>query len=226
MNNNPDNSNKVPLRKAIVDESGAIILEGMFAITIVIIVLEILLALGFYLYQRTVVTIVTNQVAEEISQTYKYKTVFRSSNITRDDVIKVGRYRYFIICGYFLQNKNKRMATEYASRRIPETSLAQSESRPEVTVKRVSQDIGRCHYEITVSQKYTFLFGGVLKMIGYKDRKFSSTAYAEGVDISNYVNTIRLAEYGLKKFTGAVPLAGAVDKVIHLMSTVFGIFNE
>ena len=55
----------------IKDERGAVLLESTYCILISIIVLMFMVSFGFFLYQNTVVTIVANEAAEEVSQTYK-----------------------------------------------------------------------------------------------------------------------------------------------------------
>ena len=53
------------------NESGEIMLEAVFCIIVTLFVVMFLLGIGFVLYQHTVVSIVNNEVAEEISHTYK-----------------------------------------------------------------------------------------------------------------------------------------------------------
>ena len=81
----------------IKDERGAVLLESTYCILISIIVLMFMVSFGFFLYQNTVVTIVANEAAEEVSQTYKLRNVADSSSISSSDISGIGKYRYLFI---------------------------------------------------------------------------------------------------------------------------------
>lgn len=59
-------------QEEIKNESGTVMLEGVFGVFVSIIVMAFLLSFGFYLYQQTMVDIVANEVAEEVVMTYKF----------------------------------------------------------------------------------------------------------------------------------------------------------
>ena len=59
-------------QEVIKNESGTVMLEGVFGVFVSIIVMAFLLSFGFYLYQQTMVDIVANEVAEEVVMTYKF----------------------------------------------------------------------------------------------------------------------------------------------------------
>ena len=210
------------------DESGsAIMLEGVFGVTVCMIVLIFLLSFGFFLYQREVVSIVANQVAEEVAQSYKFRDVKDATALSDSDVKNLGHYRYLFSNASSLHSKNETKAQVLANSRLPETSLAKANGGgAKVEIERVTSDIGRCHYEITVSQKYTFLLGGALELIGLSENQMlESTVYVEGVDISHYVNMVKLTSWGMDELGGAFPLLKLVNTTIGLMSTVWGLFH-
>lgn len=216
------------LEKIKNDESGsAIMLEGVFGVTVCMIVMIFLISFGFFLYQREVVSIVANQVAEEVAQSYKFRDVRDATVLSNADIKNLGHYRYLFSNASSLKTRNESKAQVLANSRLPETSLAKATGGgAKVTIDRVTSDIGRCHYEITVSQKYTFLLGGALELIGLSDKQMlESTVYVEGVDISHYVNMVKLTNWGMEELGGAFPLLNLVNTTVGLLSTVWGLFH-
>ena len=201
-------------RKHTDKERGAVMLEGVFGVCVSIIVMIFLLSFGFYLYQVTMVDIVANEIATEVVQTYKFKNVSDSSDISLTDVTSVGRYRYILFASQYDSANEAKGAT-----------LAQTESMPTVQIEKVGDDVGRMHYEVTLSQEYSFLLGDVLSIVGLDaSDTISATVYVEAVDVSNYINTVKMTNYGLSKFVSANPLLKTVDSVIKLMESVYKFF--
>ena len=68
--------------------------------------------------------------------------------------------------------------------------------------------------------------GDLLSLVGLSGvDTISSTVYVEAIDVSNYINTVKMTNYGLKKFTGAIPLLDTINSVIKLMQSVYKIFT-
>lgn len=205
-------------------ECGTVMLESVFGVFVSIIVMAFLLSFGFYLYQQTMVDIVANEIAEEVVQTYKFRNVNDCSNISLNDVTSVGRYRYILFAGQY-DSANEAKGTTLANIRLAKTSLAQSDGAPKVKIEKIGDDVGRMHYEVTLTQEYEFMMGDILGLAGLNDvETISSTVYVESVDISNYINTVKMTNYGLDKFTEAVPLLNTVNSVIKMMKSVYDIF--
>lgn len=211
-------------RKHTDKERGAVMLEGVFGVCVSIIVMIFLLSFGFYLYQVTMVDIVANEIATEVVQTYKFKNVSDSSDISLNDVTSVGRYRYILFASQY-DSANEAKGATLANVRLTKTTLAQTESMPTVQIEKVGDDVGRMHYEVTLSQEYSFLLGDVLSIVGLDaSDTISATVYVEAVDVSNYINTVKMTNYGLSKFVSANPLLKTVDSVIKLMESVYKFF--
>lgn len=208
----------------IKNERGTVMLEGVFGVFVSIIVMAFLLSFGFYLYQQTMVDIVANEVAEEVVMTYKFRDVDDCSEITLDKVKNLGRYRYFLFAGQY-DGANEQKGTTLANVRLSKTSLSKANSAPKVEIEKVGDDLGRMHYEVTLTQNYEFMMGDILSLVGLNDvETISTTVYVESVDVSNYINTVKMTNYGLKKFSGAVPLLNTVNSVIKLMKSVYDFF--
>lgn len=207
------------------NERGTVMIEGVFGVLVSIIVMAFLLSFSFYIYQQTMVDIVANEIAEEVVMTYKFRDVDDCADISLSDVQNVGRYRYFLFAGQY-DSANEAKGTTLANVRLSKTSLAQSNSAPKVEIEKVGDDLGRMHYEVTLTQNYEFMMGDILSLVGIADAEtLSTTVYVEAVDVSNYINTVKMTNYGLKKFTGAVPLLNTVNSVIKLMKSVYNIFT-
>ncbi len=205
----------------IKDERGAVMLESTYCVLISILVLMFMMSFGFFLYQKTTVTIVTNEIAEEVTQTYKLRNVADSSSISSSDISGVGKYRYLFFADSF-NSKNEAKATTLANVRLTKTSLAKQEENLSVDVETVVDDIGRRHYEVTVKQKYSFMLGDLLSVIGQRDvQTLEETVYVESVDVLNYVNTVKVTQYGINKVKDNSSVLGLIDSAISLLHSIF-----
>ena len=213
------------MKSIISRDDGEVMLEAVFGITVTIIVLAMLLSLGFYLYQRTMVGIVANDIAEEVVLTYKYKNVSDATEITLSDVQGVSKYRYSLF-GSSHRKANQTKADNLLEKELDLTSLVSEKYKPKVSIKEISDDVGRSHFEVTVTASYNIVLQELMNSMGMNlPMTISSTVRVEKVDVSNYVNTVKMTNYLMKKATGAVPILNTVDKVIGLMKSVYNIFH-
>lgn len=202
-------------------ERGSVMLESTYCILISVIVLMFIMSFGFFLYQHTVVTIVANEVAEEVAQTYKLRNVTDSSTVTSSDISGIGKYRYLFFSDSF-NTKNEAKLTTLANVRLTKTSLNEMDGRIKINVETVVDDIGRRHYEVTVSQRYTFLLGELLAFIGQSDSQIiERTSYVESPDVLNYVNTVKATQYGMDELSENVGFLGVIDSAISLLHSIF-----
>ncbi len=212
-------------QKDIQKECGTVLLEGAFSVVVTILFLSFFLSFGFYIYQRTIIHIVANEIAEEIVVTYKFRDVDDCEDIALDKITNIGRYRNILHSSLF-DTANEQKATSLANTRLSKTSLGKADGSAQVNIEKIGDDLGRVHYEVTVSQKYEFLLGDLLSLVGLSGvDTISSTVYVEAIDVSNYINTVKMTNYGLKKFTGAIPLLDTINSVINLMQSVYKIFT-
>lgn len=203
------------------NERGAVMLESTYCILISIIVLMFFMSFGFFLYQKTLVTVVANEVAQEISQTYKYRNVRDDSAISKADIEGVGMYRYLFFEDSFISS-NENKAKNLANIRLSKTSLAKDEGNLTVEVDTVIDDIGRRHYEVTVKQRYSFLLGDLLSFIGQKDvQVLEKTAYVESSDVMNYFNIVKAVQYAVKKTGEPIKALEVINSAFSLIKTVF-----
>ena len=112
------------------------------------------------------------------------------------------------------------------NKRLPQTALAKAvNGEPTVSIEKIGDDIGRAHYEITVSQKYEFLFGGLLKWFGIDtSRNLSATSYVEAVDVSTLVNHVKLTKYAISEIEGYSSVLTALGTVFSAINSIIGTF--
>ena len=204
------------------NERGAVMLESTYCILLVIIVFMFMMSFGFFLYQKAMVGIVTNEVAEEVAQTYKLKNVTDNSTLTSNDISGVGKYRYILNVSS-LESTNEAKAYSFVDMRLSKTSLAKEDGGMTVNIETVVDDIGRRHYEITVKQRYSFLLGDLLNFIGQSGtQELQATVYVESIDVLNYINTVKATKYGINKIKDNVAALKLIDSVISLLHSIFG----
>lgn len=208
-------------------ESGVIILESTFCVLICMVVLFLLLSAGFYFYQVVMVQVVANETAENIAATYKYADLKDSADLTADDIADIGLYRYWFSNGTDLEAACETTGASYANGRLSKTSLALSNGSPTVTVETVTDDIGRMHYKVTVTQTYTFLLGDILNLIGLEGtQQLTATAYVQGVDISHYINSVKTWKSVTDTVVGLSGGAGAVNSILSAVSSVVKLLED
>lgn len=209
------------------DERGALVLEATYIIALAIIILAVFIAYGFFLYQNTMVNYAANQIAEEISQTYKYRYVENGQNITVSDITSLGRYRY-LGNGADFQSANVGKAEELLTPRLALTSLAREGSGGvSVELEPKMADLGRMYYTITVTKNYRFLFHDFLNKLaktGGYDRdigEIKTTVVVDGMDASYYINNVKFAKWATNKLED-----NTLDKAITTLNTVLSWFGR
>lgn len=201
-------------------DNGTVMLEGVIGVLCSMFVLIFLLSFGFYLYQQTMFHIVANKIAEEVVMTYKFIDVEECEDISLTDIENIGRYRYFLFSKY--ENKSEIKGKNLANYLLPLGSLAKATSEPVVNVKKLNDGSGRMHLEVTLEQDYTFMLGGILELFNIPESaKISSTVYVESVDVSNYINTVKLTNYGVNKVVESAETLENISGILELMYTIF-----
>lgn len=181
------------MKQKIKDEGGAMVLESALCIVAAMIIFVMILAMGFVVYQHAMMGIVANQVAEDIAVTWKLPNAPDGSSITKNDVVKIGKFRYFPLFNDCFESANEKKLRVLAQARLTKTSLAKDKGGYDVSVERVTDDFARCHYEITVTNKYETLFIDTLTYLGVSDTSpYTAKVYVAGTDVlwtSNSINT-------------------------------------
>lgn len=209
------------MKKYCKDESGAVMLESALCICAALIVIVMFMALGFLVYQHAMMGIVANQVAEEIAATSKLKNVSDASSVTHADVVGVRNFRALVMFDFTKANKTK--AKNLAQTRLTATSMAKDNGGFNVDVKRVSDTLGRAHYEIVVTNKYVTLFGDTLSTLGFtSSTPYSATSYVCETDAILHTDvcstTYSMCTIGQKQ-SGFTKTLQNIFKFIHSLSS-------
>jgi len=92
-----------------------------------------------------------------------------------------------------------------------------------VDVKRVADDSGRYHLEISVEQRYGFLMGDILSRMGLSDAKtVKSTVYVAGTDMLYYTNMIRNWS-NMYNMIGETKIGGTLSSCISIINSMIGL---
>lgn len=217
------------------DESGVVVIESTYCILAAILVAFFFVAFGFFMYQATTVKIVANEVAEEIAQTYKLKGATSASDAVSTETIgEIGKYRYLFFESSLWSEVRIAKVEDNATQRLTQTRLATQEGSTTVTIKKVGDDVGRRHYEVTVEQRYSFLLGALLELLAGQDatnRLLSETARVESVDVLNYVNTVRTEQYLIGLINGTAVsqigqnMGATVENLADIVKKLEGVFQ-
>ena len=212
------------------EERGELGIESTYCIIITLFVLMVMVAFSFLLYQRVVFTAVSNQIAEQVVQLYKYTRpdLTSSVDLQQSDVIQVGLYRYLLKKDKMGQICVQRAQSALSSR-LTQTSFARQGGYL-VSVEPVSDDVfGRRHFRVEIEARYGLLLEGFLDAVGLQDAgRMSAVVYVEGYDILSYVNTLYTSEYIVDTLTDntigdmAESLFSIVKSCISLLDTLFG----
>ena len=208
--------------KSISDDDGTIMIESTYCVIATIIVLIGIMGFGFILYQRVMFNVACNQVAEEVVQTYKLKNVLYNKDVSQQDVVDVGKYRYWL--GQ-IQSSSETKLNTLVNERLAKTSFALDDGSASVSIKAKIDDIGRRHYIVTISKPYKFLFGNFFNGKTFKalhiDNTMSATVYIEGTDMLSYSNTIAITQYGFRKAEDNVKLLSTISKFMEIANSLF-----
>ena len=211
--------------KAIKENtSGVIMLESLIVVTVTVFLLFFILAAFSTMFQRFNIQIIANETAARLAQTYEYslKADSITGDITLDDAVNVDPYRYFK--GEELASATQRKAKEYASGRLKKTTFTKDVSEPSIASEVISDSLGRRHLEVTIKGSYSVPFGDILGYFGFEEiNDYSTVAYADCIDLSNYINTVVYVDTWTSG--EGSKLIDAIDNVFELIDNVLDLFG-
>lgn len=199
------------VKKRLLEDNGMVMIESIYCILLAMIVTFFILSIGFLLYQKVVVSIVANEVAEDVSQTYKFYNAKGNGDITLDDYNSVGLYRYFFR-NKKIKEANEEKCKNFMNIRLNKTSLSKDDGSLYVNIELKRDDIGRHHYEITVKNRYFILLGDLLKVFGLNNTfEMSAKSNVMGVDVLHHINSVRTVSNILHSITGKIKYTGKIN---------------
>ena len=195
-------------------EEGTIMLEWGIGMIFSIFILMFFLALSVHLYQRNMFTAACNAavVREEI---------------TVQDIENIGLYRYLSMKQINLLIHGNEKASSFLGFRLTKYSGGNGGGKETVRVKRVPDDLGRCHYVLEAEKSFDFLFAPLLEKVGLKEsNKVKVVAVASTLDVLHYVNTVHFSQYANNKVSDLSKVAGVIDSFISLGKDLFGLVTS
>lgn len=201
-------------------ESGAIMIEGIIVMVVVLFMLVWILGIGFIYYQRYVVTLVTNDCAVKIADTYYYPSSdIIIGYVEPEDFTNRDLYRFNI--GQSLEDANQSKAESFIKKRLEETNFLNTVKNVDVDVEFVKDTLMRKHIEITAVCEFNTPFGAALKFFGMKDvAKYEASAREDCTDKIDYISfcdlesTVFSGNFINEKFTKTAKSAEKLIKSI------------
>ena len=191
------------------NDRGELMLEALIVYPITMFLLFFILALFSLLFQRWNIQTIANESAARMAQTYRLSTADESTGyVSKEDLVDIGAYRYV-----FNKDKMKtdirNRVSQYASWRLTNTTYTKNVTEPVCKVDVIHDSLGRRHIEVVISGEYSVPFGAALSYFGFPGTTtYEVTAYADCVDLVDYIQTINY-----------------VDKTVKLDKSIFGLFD-
>lgn len=210
------------LKSGVKNNKGEIMLESLIVYSVTIMLLFFVLAIFSVLFQRWNIQTIANESAARFAQTYRFTDKEISSGyITKEQLLEVEDYRY-LIGKDDLENAVRRQIEEYASDRLSKTTFTQNVSEPEIEVAVEKDNISRRHITVTIKGEYSVPLGDILSYFGFDSTiKYETKAYADCVDIIDYVNTANFIDNQLETNILDAEIIDAINSVFSLFDNIF-----
>lgn len=196
-------------------ERGALEVEGLIIMTMMIFLLVFLLSFGFLFYQQWVVSFTANDTATRIAQSYAYpNTDPVMGYINQSMKSSISPFRYL---GSHLSEGNKDKGETYATWCLKTASLSYAEGEPRIIVQTIYDDFARRHIVVDITARYEIPFGGALEFFGFDGHvTYHATGRAVCQDLSDYVIGVQVAK-SLTGETFGSKIVGTYNSVVKLI---------
>lgn len=207
-------------------ERGEIMVESTIIVTLTLMILVWLLALGFLHYQRYVATVVTNDAAVKIAATYNNPTSdIIMGYVTTEDLRDRPLYRHFTDASKGKLYRDNQSRTEaYVKYMLDRTNFMGVVKDVDVKMTLVNDGMGRQHVEVVTRCAFNTPFAGLLDYFGMGEvATYESTASAECTDMADYVAWVDyLAMWKRLDFLGGVKF---VSNIVGTLNTIAKAMN-
>ncbi|MBE6658118.1 MAG: hypothetical protein E7604_06715 [Ruminococcaceae bacterium] len=199
-------------------KDGALAIEGIIILTILIFFLVFLMGFGFLFYQQWLVVNTANDTAYRIAQSYAYPNTDPVMGFVNASLkSSLSPYRYI---GSSLKDDNAEKGEKFAEWRLDATSFAYAVSEPEIHVETVYDAFAQRHIVVDIKATYEIPFGGALSFFGLKDTvTYHATGRAMIMDVSDYMYGVNT----LNAITGSTlksEIIKTVDSILGLINTI------
>lgn len=208
-------------KKAHVNESGEVMLEGLIVYTITVFLLFFLLAIFSVLFQAWNVQTIANETAAKVAATYKLAdSDLADPYVSVDQITGISRFRYWF-GDDSLEREAETKSFEYSQDRLQKTTYTKAVTQPEVAVQVKEDTLARRHIEVTITGEYTVPFGEALSYFGFDSiAHYETTASAECLDLIDYIDTVDFAGKQCSLDILGSSLVGAINKMMKLIHDI------
>ena len=208
-------------KKAHVNESGEVMLEGLIVYTITVFLLFFLLAIFSVLFQAWNVQTIANETAAKAAATYKLAdSDLADPYVSVDQITGISRFRYWF-GDDSLERDAETKSFEYSQDRLQKTTYTKAVTQPEVAVQVKEDTLARRHIEVTITGEYTVPFGEALSYFGFDSiAHYETTASAECLDLIDYIDTVDFAGKQCSLDILGSSLVGAINKMMKLIHDI------
>ena len=195
------------LRQRALDRCGStrgvLMVEAMLVIIIVLFVLFLVLELAFFLFQQAHMTVVANDTAVRMGQSYRFLySDYMIGFVEPEDVTKVSPFRHFFNSS---EDHFDEVAAEKCERlaqyQLAKRSLLKMKGRSTTHTEIVQDGMGRRHIEVTVSATFEMPGLGIVRrflpmgeLAPDNTYTMTTTGRAECPDVIDYVSSINCAK--------------------------------
>ena len=208
-------------KKAHVNESGEVMLEGLIVYTITVFLLFFLLAIFSVLFQAWNVQTIANETAAKAAATYKLAdSDLADPYVSVDQITGISRFRYWF-GDDSLEREAETKSFEYSQDRLQKTTYTKAVTQPEVAVQVKEDTLARRHIEVTITGEYTVPVGEALSYFGFDSiAHYETTASAECLDLIDYIDTVDFAGKQCSLDILGSSLVGAINKMMKLIHDI------
>ena len=208
-------------KKAHVNESGEVMLEGLIVYTITVFLLFFLLAIFSVLFQAWNVQTIANETAAKAAATYKLAdSDLADPYVSVDQITGISRFRYWF-GDDSLEREAETKSFEYSQDRLQKTTYTKAVTQPEVAVQVKEDTLARRHIEVTITGEYTVPFGEALSYFGFDSiAHYETTASAECLDLIDYIDTVDFEGKQCSLDILGSSLVGAINKMMKLIHDI------
>ena len=206
------------------EDRGAMAVEGIIIMTMLIFFLVFLMSFGFLLYQQWAVVYAANDAATRTAQSYAYPNTDPVMGFINSSMkASLSPYRYL---SSNLKEGNVHKAEAYARWSLERGSLATAVDEPEIVVETVYDGFAQRHVVVDITATYEIPFGLALEFFGMDSTvTYHATGRAACMDVSDYIYSVNAAK-SLADQTLGSKVAGAVNKVLGLISNVIDALED
>ena len=205
-------------------EDGMAAIEGLFILTFMLFFLMFLLSIGFLLYQQWHVTLIANDTATRIAQSYAYPNTDPVMGYV-DGSMKASMSPFRYLTGR-LERKNMIKGTKYADWSLDQLSFAYETGNPQIEIKTVFDDFAQRHVVVNITAEYEIPFGSVLEIFGMeKTVTYHGSGRAMVTDLSDMVYSCNTMKTLTSETLGST-IVKAVDKVGGLIHSIMDALED